>query len=538
MPENNNKQQAVPDDSPNSGDSVPSAEKRARTSMAASVPSVQTLGINQWYLSDEFMDAFCKAFTNTGLEDPMFSIKQEQNDGEGIIVSSPFHTGKLRSIFPKKFLHGLKNELSELNWHERLNDLYWFHQTDDLALNGRQHIKALRDYLSGEEFVGFMERITGTELARGYLDLAAQRYKKGNHLLCHDDDVHRGKLTRKIAYIIYLVDEGWSDSDGGALGLFDSDKNRYPTEVVSRILPEFNSIGFFLTGMVSYHTVEEVTVSKHDQERWSVTGWFYGPATSDNTSSDDNGIPPLPSSVLPQVLLLDESPLASEDQTEWAKWINTDYLSQAIQCQIQATFLEQSSVELRDFLRPEVYTSLVSSLGEPFWDQAQLRGPAHLRRYLEAEPASDCSVVNQLSTFFKSASFGRLLAALTSLDFVSASQQIRKFKHGHYTLIHDQAIEPAGLDAVLSIQNEDPEGGDASSSEWDETWGGAIHYIADKDELLRVSPEKNSLSLVLRDEGTLRFVKYLNHMAPRERQDISMVFIEKPSSDDGEDASE
>ncbi|KAJ1721148.1 putative component of NuA3 histone acetyltransferase complex [Coemansia erecta] len=530
MPENV-KQRTASDDGPNSGDSAPSSEKRARSSIAVSVPSTQTLGINRWYLSDEFTDAYRKAFTNIDLGDPLFSVKQEQNDGEGIIISSPFHTGKLRSIFPKEFLCGLKNELSALNWHERLNDLYWFHQTDDLALNGRQHIKALRDYLSGEEFVGFMERITGTELARGYLDLAAQRYKKGNHLLCHDDDVHRGKLTRKIAYIIYLVDEGWSDSDGGALGLFDSDKNRYPTEVVSRILPEFNSMGFFLTGMASYHTVEEVTVSDPKQERWSVTGWFYGPATSDNASSDDSSIPPLPSSVLPQILPLDESHIASEDQTEWAKWISPDYLGQAVQCQIQDTFLEQSSVELRNFLRPEIYASVVDELGEPFWGLAQLQGPAHLRKYLEAQPLSACRVTEKLSTFFRSASFGRLLTALTSLGFAGASQQIRKFKHGHYTLIHDQAIEPAGLDVILSVQNAAQEGDDASTSEWEETWGGAIHYIADKDELLRVSPEKNSLSLVLRDEGTLRFVKYLNHMAPCARQDISMVFIETPSSD-------
>ncbi|KAJ2369253.1 putative component of NuA3 histone acetyltransferase complex, partial [Coemansia sp. RSA 2607] len=173
MPENVN-QQKVSDDDPTLGVSAPSAEKRARSSIAASLPSTQTLGINQWYLSDEFTDAYCKAFTNTDLEEPLFSIKHEQNDCEGIIISSPFHTGKLRSILPKEFLYGLKKELSELNWHERLNDLYWFHQTDDLALNGKQHIKALRDYLSGEEFVGFLERITGTELARGYLDLAAQ----------------------------------------------------------------------------------------------------------------------------------------------------------------------------------------------------------------------------------------------------------------------------------------------------------------------------------------------------------------------------
>ncbi|KAJ1828799.1 putative component of NuA3 histone acetyltransferase complex [Coemansia sp. RSA 2599] len=515
------------------------ADKRARIDTSGS-DHTRGLGINPWYLSDEFTTAYRKAFTEKSLDSPTFSIKQaeEQADdqgdkqGEGIIVASPFHTGKLRSILPKEFLHGLKQELAELNWHERLNDLYWFHQTDDLALNGKRHIKALRDYLSGEEFVGFMEKITGTELARGYLDLAAQRYKKGNHLLCHDDDVNRGKMTRKIAYIIYLVDEQWSEEDGGALGLFDSDENQYPTKVVSHIVPEFNSIGFFLTGMVSYHTVQEVTVADHERERWSVTGWFYGPATEDNTT-DENRLPPLPSSVLPQVLPLESSVDAMDDKTEWSKWINPDYLGAAVQVQVQDTFMEQSSVELRDFLRPEVFQSALECLDQCFWDSADIKGPAHLRSYLEKHSLAADTAIARLAAFLRSASFGRFLASVTSLDLAEASQQMRRFNKGHYTLIHDQALEPAGLDATLSLQPPVPR--DDPHAEWDESWGGATHYIADKDELLRISPESNSLSLVLRDEGTLRFVKYLNHMAPRDIQEIAMVFIEKQSENDQED---
>ncbi|KAJ2855214.1 putative component of NuA3 histone acetyltransferase complex [Coemansia erecta] len=460
--------------------------------------------------------------------------EEGEGKGEGIIVTKPFHTGKLRSILPKEFLLGLKQELADLNWHERLNDLYWFHQTDDLVLNGKKHIKALRDYLSSEEFVGFMEKITGTELARGYLDLAAQRYKKGNHLLCHDDDVHRGKMTRKIAYIIYLVDEQWSEEDGGALGLFNSDENRYPLKVVSHIKPEFNSIGFFLTGMVSYHTVQEVTVADHDRERWSVTGWFYGPATEDNTT-EENNLPPLPCSVLPQVLpLLEDSVVdAEDDQTEWTKWINADYLSTAVQNQIQDTFMEQSSVELRNFLQPEVFQSLLECLNPMFWGSATAKGPAHLRSYLEKESLDPDTAIAKLAKFLRSASFGRYLSSITSLDLSGASQQVRRFNKGHYTLIHDQALEPAGLDVTMSLLP--PVAQDDPHAAWEESWGGATHYIADKDELLRISPESNSLSLVLRDEGTLRFVKYLNHMAPRDIQEISMVFTEQNQYEQGEE---
>ncbi|KAJ2331304.1 putative component of NuA3 histone acetyltransferase complex, partial [Coemansia sp. RSA 2671] len=87
--------------------------------------------------------------------------------------------------------------------------------------------------------------------------------------------------------------------------------------------------------------------------------------------------------------------------------------------------------------------------------------------------------------------------------------------------------EPFGLDVTLSLQ--------PTKTEWEDSWGGATHYIADKDELLRITPEANSLSLVLRDEGTLRFVKFLNHMAPVSRQEVAMVFDIAPSDSDDEE---
>ncbi|KAI9503808.1 Oxoglutarate and iron-dependent oxygenase degradation C-term-domain-containing protein [Coemansia spiralis] len=471
--------------------------------------------MNQGYLEPKFIRDFHRAFTGKAAakeDDNSHSISVVSENGEGIVVTSPFHTGKLRNIMPNEFLEGLRAELGELNWHERSNDLYWFYQTDDLALNGKPHVKSLRDYLAGEEFVGFMEKITGVELTRGYLDLAAQRYKKGNHLLCHDDDVHRGKLARKIAYIIYLVDENWSSDDGGALGLFESDAQMWPIKVVSHIVPEFNSIGFFLTGHASYHTVEEVTVEDPARERWSVTGWFYGPVASDPTD-------------------------LGQDSQELAKWINSDYTSTKVLDKIQEAFLNESSVELRDFLRIDIYDKCLKEFSSEFWSRAVLLGPAHIYRYLRAcVSEKDAPTLYALLSFLQSPTFARFMHSITSLKFKGMSQEIRRFEHGHYTLIHDQVVEPFGVDAIMSLT---PKQSTDHDVQWQESWGGSTHYIAEKDELLRISPEPNSFSLVLRDEeGTLRFVKYLNHMAGGIRQEISMVFVEDPQDDKDEDEDE
>ncbi|KAJ2016247.1 putative component of NuA3 histone acetyltransferase complex [Coemansia sp. S85] len=487
------------------------AEKRQRSDKPATSPA-PLVSINPWYLTPDFTVPFREAFTSS--LSSTYTRTSPSSDASGTIVAHPFHTAKLQNILPPAFLHALKQELTSLTWHERSNDLYTFHQTDDLALNPLTHIKALRDYLASDQFVTLMETLTGTQLARGHLDMAAQRYKKGNHLLCHDDDVHRGQMARRIAYIIYLVDEQWSEEDGGALGLYSNDSEGQPGEVVARLLPEFNSMGFFLTGLVSFHTVEEITVRDANRERWSVTGWFYGPTESLVAQEH----PPLSPSLLPALLPF------GEDSADWAQWVNPEYLSEKSQDRIQDMFLDQSSVQLQQFIAPDVYAQILAE-SDP-WSTATLLGPPHLRRYLEATPAP-ASKLSALLAFLRSSSFARLLAKLTSIDTVAAAQQLRRFEHGHYTLIHDEVQEPFGLDVTLSLQ--------PTKTEWEDSWGGATHYIADKDELLRITPEANSLSLVLRDEGTLRFVKFLNHMAPVSRQEVAMVFDIAPSDSDSDD---
>ncbi|KAJ1731187.1 putative component of NuA3 histone acetyltransferase complex, partial [Coemansia biformis] len=348
------------------------AAKRARTGDSGA-SDTGPLRVAPGYLEDDFIARFHAAFTSSSCDCTVDPTDAAAGTG-GEITAKPFATGRLHGIFQPAFLRELKAELGTLSWHERSNDLYWFHQTNDLVLEGQRHVKLLRDYMSGEEFIGFMEKMTGVQLARGRLDMAAQRYKKGNHLLCHDDDVRQGEMTRRIAYIIYLVDEGWSEEDGGALGLFATDKDGYPTKVVARIVPEFNSMGFFLTGQASFHTVEEVTVEDEASERWSVTGWFYGPVDQ-QVASQAATLPPLPQSILPQVNRLWAAD-TDGDVAEWARWISADYLQPGVQARVQDTFLEQSSVELRDFLLPAVATAAHRELQDASW--AAARRPAHV----------------------------------------------------------------------------------------------------------------------------------------------------------------
>ena len=63
----------------------------------------------------------------------------------------------------------------------------------------------------------------------------------------------------------------------------------------------------------------------------------------------------------------------------------------------------------------------------------------------------------------------------------------------------------------------------------------ADEYNADDDsELLSVSASNNTLSLVYRDPGTMRFVKYVGSRAPSSRWDIAMEYQVEQDDDDDE----
>jgi prolyl 3-hydroxylase /prolyl 3,4-dihydroxylase len=128
-----------------------------------------------------------------------------------------------------------------------------------LTLSTNKAIKTLKDTLSSNAFLSIITNITGIALIPHRIDLSAHIYRKGGHLLCHDDDIAESdSVSRRIAFIIYLVDDDWSVEDGGQLQLFDKDERNYPGDVTRSIVPRFNSFAFFEVFPCSYHQVQEV----------------------------------------------------------------------------------------------------------------------------------------------------------------------------------------------------------------------------------------------------------------------------------------
>ena len=101
--------------------------------------------------------------------------------------------------------------------------------------------------------------------------------------------------------------------------------------------------------------------------------------------------------------------------------------------------------------------------------------------------------------------------------------------------------------------------GEARSSAWDfgEVGGFECYVAADEDggaatdevyaaageeeedELLSVQATFNTLSLVHRDEGLMRFVKYVSHLAPSSRWDVAAQYtVEAVEDSDDEEEEE
>lgn len=167
----------------------------------------------------------------------------------------------------KKFLKGdrakpLLSAIQKEVWASKVADLFSLKHTNDIISSKNRELLAFREFLISEEFMSYMESITGLRLKKKAIDLAGSLYEDTNYLLCHDDQLE----GRKIAFLFYLSD--MKKKEGGSLGLINK---KLKTE--KRIVPQIGTLAFFEVSPVSYHEVEEVLVKK---QRLAMGGWYHG----------------------------------------------------------------------------------------------------------------------------------------------------------------------------------------------------------------------------------------------------------------------
>jgi Rps23 Pro-64 3,4-dihydroxylase Tpa1-like proline 4-hydroxylase len=294
-----------------------------------------------------------------------------------------------------------------------------------------------------------------------------------------------------------------------------------------------------------------------------------------------------------------DSDLTDEDLAALVQWVNPVYLGEDAAAKVAAQFREEGSVQLRNFLRRDRAAAVLAAIEAadaaagvggarlPAYGAGEgggwaAAGPAHKQRYLrycgpaggdegsgagapEGAGAAEAQAAGALLEeirrgLFGSAAFARLVRRLTTLALAGHRAEVRRFRAGlDYTVAHYGGLtRDPRLDAVLCFVADGAAGGGGREAwEGGEVGGFEAYVLADEEEeagpaevyrgggddeggVLNVAPAPNSLNLVLRDEGLMRFVKYVSCQAPGSRWDVAAAMLPQDDSEDEweEDAGE
>uniref|UniRef100_A0A8C6UKM5 Prolyl 3-hydroxylase OGFOD1 n=1 Tax=Neogobius melanostomus TaxID=47308 RepID=A0A8C6UKM5_9GOBI len=390
----------------------------------------------------------------------------------------PFPHCIIRNFIEEEdFVDNLQKELLELNFNQKSNDLYKFKQSDDLKKRDEPHIQGIRSMLF-QKFRPWLEGMLGVEL-ESTVDISCAKYEYTDVLLCHDDELE----GRRVAFILYLVPH-WEGSDGGTLDLYETNSDFQPKDIVKSIVPTRNTLVLFEVSPVSFHQVSEV-FSK-DKCRLSLGGWFHGLSLERPPRHIEPSLP--------------RNPHFPRDETLLMEWINPAYLDISYQEKIQGDFEDSSEIQLKDFLQEEKFKEVNEALklSHIQWTK---KGPANKRCYDVASLANLPECVHGCFELLHSEAFFLLLSNFTGLRlycffiqhshlpffdvgldwsvFVEAntpkcSGELRRWRHGSYTLLHDGDAAQAeyALDLILPFQ----------CADWDTEFGGFTCYVANEED--------------------------------------------------------
>ena len=436
-------------------------------------------------------------------------------------TATPYPHSHLSSVFLPPALLAVRQELGLLSSTFKETDLFKVYQTGDLANLDEANPEhaaalpstiALRAALYSPAFRSFVRTVTGCPPLTAQQDCSCNAYRRGGHLLCHDDVIG----TRCVSYVIYLSRPGkqWSPRLGGALELYavSSSSGSVLPSPVAGLPPEFGTLVLFrVQPGVSYHAVQEVA-SK--EARLSISGWFHAATPPEGADSiatlaqleRGGGGGGGPKARVLRRPPRPRKPLTTAQEARLAAVVHPAYLIASTIDAVRAQLDANGAALLSSFLRPEIAAALVRatsaadrrdgldggampSAGPPFTAGTRrkgwrLLGPPQLRRMLRYRPKPAAggtggtgeggegadegaeeaaeepgqlrgagAQLDAVRQVMQSAAFVQLLARLSGLAPVSCAAEVRRFRPGlDYTLAHigTQAASET-LDATLTF---------------------------------------------------------------------------------------
>lgn len=508
---------------------------------------------------------------------------QKEQVRTSIRESQPYKHGVIHNVIDDETLRKARDEIFQnIHFTEKETDIYKVNQTGDLAnLGGLEqkekellkNLGKVRDALYSQEFRDFMSYTTDCgPLSGSKQDLSINLYNKGCHLLNHDDVIG----TRRVSYILYLTppDDPWQPKWGGALRLFPTVKPGIPeTDWTVSIPPEWNQLAYFkVQPGHSFHDVEEVYV---DKDRLSISGWFHVPQEGEKGYDPKVMEEDADKATLAQLESITSDPSFEPRRNfekidgaldeEAAKSVLRKFLNSEVLDRLDSlaeTFAEDSMIQIEEFLNQEFYEKLaeaieIDDLAKVPKDSTQVQAPwkvakpPHIHRFMYLDGGDAAATeslaahkpLEEIRSFFSSPEFAWFLEKLTSLKPVAVQSIARRFRPGHdFTLATtSESTEPV-LEATLCV----------TPSVWNDQIGGydlimapdsadsadpAVYRSSEDNSVLLTSlPAKNEFTLVYRESGLLRFIKYVSKSAPGSRWDVTATYeIEDEDDDENND---
>ncbi len=178
-----------------------------------------------------------------------------------------------------------------------------------------------------------------------------------------------------------------------------------------------------------------------------------------------------------------------------AEWMTSLYNnSQALDAAREALLKNNSQhIQLRDALRPAIWKKWWATLRHTPWEKKYI---PDLFSYSVAPIPED------MQQFFQSPSFLERLSRITGQAIKKVHLQLLAFAHQDYTLLHDELQQPQGILFFLEL-----------TQHWKPSWGGYTSFVHNEEELIRLYPVPNSLTIIHQEKNVHYFVKYVNYYA-------------------------
>ena len=175
--------------------------------------------------------------------------------------------------------------------------------------------------------------------------------------------------------------------------------------------------------------------------------------------------------------------------TELQKFINSIHLKEEAIDAMNAKFAEASTLTI------EAFSTINPIDGECF-----RVGPADYRSFQVEREANDICQLFTNSDFIKY--FAEVTGLPLGLPITPPFARVLS-SSGDYQILHGNYSEPFGLDVVFTFYP-----GKQDCFEWSEEVCGHIHYLDQEgSEIFQVPNSSNSLTLVYRTEGVVRFLE-------------------------------